>query len=344
MTRVSIVGGTGYVGGELIRLVLGHPYLELGQVISRSRGGHPIHSAHPHLRGHVQQLFAPPDELEPADLLLLALPHGRAAAEIDRYAGLAGRIIDASADFRIHNQQDYARWYGSEHEAPEWLGRFVYGLPELHREELRSARYASGVGCNATALNLALLPFCRADLLDPGQPIVADVKVGSSEGGRQAREGSHHPERSGALRSYAPTDHRHGAEVEQELGRSPIHLSITAVERVRGVLATCQLFVREALDERKLLGLLRETWEGEPFVRVVHDRRGNFRHPDPKILTGSNHADVGFAVSRDGRRVVALAALDNLMKGAAGSAIQAANLMLGLDETSGLTFPGIHPA
>src|SRR5689334_538431 len=179
--RVSIVGASGYVGGELLRLLLWHPEVELAQATSGRNAGRYLYQVHPNLRGRTTLQFVHPDKLEPCDLLFLALPHGEAAAAIGRYAELAGRIIDCSADFRLSDPAEYRRWYGEEHPAPDWLGRFVYGLPEVSREALRAARYASGVGCNATASNLALLPLVRAGLVDVTRPAVIEVKVGSSE-------------------------------------------------------------------------------------------------------------------------------------------------------------------
>ena len=344
MVRVSIVGGTGYVAGDLLRFLIGHPQCELGQVISRSRAGRFVHSAHPNLRGHTQLKFSPPQALEPAEVLFLGLPHGQAAKDIDRYAGLADYVLDSSADFRLSDDAMVRRFYGEDHLAPEWQEKFVYGLPEMNREAIRGARFVSGVGCNATAVNLALWPLVRAGLADPERPVIAEIKVGSSEGGGSFGESSHHPDRSGVVRSYAPVGHRHTAEVLQQTGLSDVHLSVTAVEMVRGALATCHVFATEPVSERDLWGAYRECWGDEPFVRLVHDRRGNFRHPEPKLLAGSNHADVGFAMDEKGTRIVALCAIDNLGKGAAGSLIQCMNLMLGFDESTGLGFPGLHPA
>lgn len=223
------------------------------------------------------------------------------------------------------------------------------------RDRLRQARYASGVGCNATATNLALLPLVRADMLDLSQPIIADVKVGSSEGGAESSDASHHPERSGAVRSYAPAGHRHIAEVEQMLeiewarrGQQPngaptIHMTVTSIEMVRGVLATVHAFLRQPAQEKDLWRAFRACYADEPFVRIVKSNVGIFRLPEPKILAGSNWADVGFALSEDGRKVTLLCAIDNLMKGAAGSAVQCLNVMMGWDERTGLEFPGLHP-
>lgn len=341
--RVSIVGASGYVGGELLRLLLLHPGVTVAQATSGRLAGRYIHQAHPNLRGLSPLQFVHPEQLEPCDVLFLALPHGEAARGIGRYAGLAERIVDCSADFRLETPEAYRRWYGEEHPAPEWLGRFVYGLPEISRERLRGARYASGVGCNATASNLALLPLVRAELVDVTKPVLVEIKVGSSEGGAQSSESSHHPERAGAVRSFAPVGHRHTAEVRQASGLSDVHLSVTAVELVRGALATAQVFAARPVGEKELWQAYRGFAKGQPFVRIVKERQGTYRYPEPKILAGSNYADVGFALDAESGRIVSICAIDNLMKGAAGSAVQCMNLMCGLDETAGLGFPGLHP-
>ncbi|MCC6742579.1 MAG: N-acetyl-gamma-glutamyl-phosphate reductase [Acidobacteria bacterium] len=341
MLKVSIAGGSGYAGGELIRLLLFHPEVELAQVTSERRAGSFVHSVHPNLKGATGLRFVRFDDLEPCDVLFLALPHGRSATDIDRAASLCDRLVDLSADFRLRNPGVFRQWYESEHPAPEWLDRFVYGLPELHRDALREARYASGVGCNATAVMLALLPLARAGLIERA---ICDLKVGSSEAGSSATSSSHHPERSGAVRSFAPAGHRHHAEVAQELGPFELHLSATAIEMVRGVACTAHVFLREAIDEREAWALFRSAYAGEPFVRIVRERSGIHRLPDPKLLAGSNFCDVGFERDPRSNRLVVISALDNLMKGAAGTAVQVMNLMTGVDETAGLSFPGLHPA
>lgn len=206
----------------------------------------------------------------------------------------------------------------------------------------------SGVGCNATATNLALWPLFRADLVDRARDVIVEVKVGSSEGGNRPSEASHHPERSGVVRSYAPVGHRHTAEVIQALAATgdvpPIHLSVTAVELVRGALATAHVFLKDtSITEKDLWRVYREAYRDEPFVRIVKERSGVYRLPEPKILAGSNHADVGFVLDERTGRVVSICAIDNLMKGAAGTAVQCLNLMLGWEETLGLEFPGLHP-
>jgi len=336
----------------LLRLLIGHPEVEVAQVTSESRAGQYVHSVHPNLRGRALLKFTSMAQLSPCDCLFLALPHGEAMKRIEHFADLAPRIIDLSADFRLRDPSAYVRWYGHEHAAPEWLERFVYGLPELHREEIRRAHYVSGVGCNATASNLALWPLIRADLVDRTKEIIVDIKVGSSEGGAKATPASHHPERSGVVRSFAPVRHRHTAEVIQEMSGDgaplSVHLSVTSVEMVRGVLATAHVFaspaqVGEGLNARVLWRAYREAYGSEPFVRIVRESRGIHRYPEPKILAGSNYCDVGFDFDPETGRIVAIAALDNLMKGAAGTAVQAMNLMFGWEETTGLEFTGLHP-
>jgi N-acetyl-gamma-glutamyl-phosphate/LysW-gamma-L-alpha-aminoadipyl-6-phosphate reductase len=281
------------------------------------------------------------------DLLFLCLPHGSAAGRIDQFATLADRIVDLSADFRLRRADDYPRWYGSAHAAPAWLDRFVYGLPELLRTEIASATHVSGVGCNATATTLAIWPLAVAGLLDTSRDIICEVKVGSSEGGATSSDATHHPERAGVMRSFAPTGHRHTAEVVQALQLRGItcgvHLSATAVDNVRGVLATAHAFVKSGTAERDVWKAYRETYGAEPFVRIVKERAGLYRYPEPKIVAGSNYADVGFELDAKTGRVVSLCAIDNLMKGAAGTAVQCANLMMGWDERLGLEFPGLHP-
>jgi N-acetyl-gamma-glutamyl-phosphate/LysW-gamma-L-alpha-aminoadipyl-6-phosphate reductase len=286
-------------------------------------------------------------DLEPCDLLFLALPHGMAQQHIAEFADLAPNLIDLSADFRLHDVTLYRQWYGQKHAAPEWLTRFIYGLPELHRAELAGANYASGVGCNATVTILGLYPLFVTNLVDRERGVVVEVKVGSSEGGNRSGPASHHPERSGAVRSFAPVGHRHTAEVVQELalgGPPPIvYFSATAIELVRGVLATAHIFLKDSLTERDLWRVYRKAYGAEPFVRLVKERRGIYRYPEPKILAGSNFCDVGFALDEGTGRVVVMSAIDNLMKGAAGTAMQAMNVMCGWPETMGLEFTGLHP-
>ncbi len=345
MIKAAIVGASGYAGGELLRLLLAHSDVEVTQITSTSYVGQYAYFVHPNLRGHTKLRFVHLSDLEPCDLLFLALPHGVAMERIDEFAALAERIVDLSGDFRLRDSDDYGRWYEREHPAPAWLARFVYGLPELHRDQLAGARYVSGVGCNATVTLLALWPLYRRGLV---RETVVEVKVGSSEGGNKPSPASHHAERSGVVRTYSPAGHRHVAELLQELKLGPdkprsLHFSVTSVDIVRGALATCHCLMREPVAERDAWTMYREDYAEEPFVRLVRSRRGIHRYPEPKLLSGSNYCDVGFAADPDGQRLVVVAAIDNLMKGAAGTAVQAMNIMYGWPETTGLEFPGLHP-
>ncbi|HUG55438.1 MAG TPA: N-acetyl-gamma-glutamyl-phosphate reductase [Candidatus Limnocylindrales bacterium] len=343
--RVGIVGAGGYAGGELLRLLLAHP--EVREVVpgSASLAGKPVSAAHPNLRRRAPLAFVPYAEVDGCDVVFLSLPNG--SHRLAEFRSRGRLVIDLSSDHRLRDPADYERWYGAPHPDPERLAESVYGVPELHRDRIRGARLLSGAGCNATASILALLPLFRAGLVDRSRPVVVECKVGSSEGGREASEDSHHPERAGIVRSFRPVGHRHTAEIEQELavhgGRPRVDLSVTAVELVRGVLATAHVPVAGPLDDRSLWKAYRDCYGSEPFVRIVKERTGIFRFPEPRLLAGTNFADVGFAADPRGDRVVALCAIDNLVKGAAGNGVQAMNVALGLPEDAGLTFPGLHP-
>ena len=331
MINVSIIGGSGYAGGELLRLLLAHPNVQIDQVTSRSNLGRYVYQVHPNLKNQTQLKFSDPDAVEPVDFLFLALPHGQTQQKIEDYAQLAEKIVDLSADFRLRSADDYQTWYGQVHSAPDWLPKFIYGLPELHREEIRSANYVSGVGCNATASNLALLPLVNSGLIDPSSPILIEIKVGSSESGALGNAGSLHAERSNVVRTFSTFGHRHTAEVLQTMGVEDVSLTLTAVGLVRGVLATAVWKAYRSIAHEN------------PFIRIVKEKRGIYRVPEPKILAGSNFADLGFDLDESTGRLVSICAIDNLMKGAAGSAVQCMNLMMGWDETLGLEFMGLHP-
>ena len=221
--------------------------------------------------------------------------------------------------------------------------KFVYGLPELHRVELATASYVSGVGCNATASNLALLPLVKADLLDTSSPVFIEIKVGSSEGGAEGNSGSLHAERANVIWTFSAFGHRHTAEVIQEMGVTDVSLTMTAVDLVRGVLATAHAKVKQGVTTKDLWKAYRALANENPFVRVVKEQRGIYRVPEPKILAGSNYADLGFELDESKGHIVAMCAIDNLMKGASGSAVQCMNLMMGWDEALGLEFMGLHP-
>jgi N-acetyl-gamma-glutamyl-phosphate/LysW-gamma-L-alpha-aminoadipyl-6-phosphate reductase len=343
MTTASIIGGSGYGGGELLRLLLAHPHIEVKQATSRSHLGEYVYQVHPNLRKQTQLKFSDLASLEPVDILFLAQPHGQAQNNIEHYAKLASKIVDLAADFRLRDPAFYEKWYDEKHSAPDWLSRFVYGLPELHRLELGSASYVSGVGCNATASNLALLPLVKADLLDKSSPIIIEIKVGSSESGAEGNAGSHHAERANVIRTFSAFGHRHTAEVIQEMCVDQVSLTMTAVDLVRGVLATAHAKVKQGVANKDLWKAYRAVANENPFVRVVKEQRGIYRVPEPKILAGTNYADLGFELDESTGHIVAMCAIDNLMKGAAGSAVQCTNLIMGWAETTGLEFSGLHP-
>ena len=338
--KVSIVGASGYGGGELLRLLLQHPRVEIHQCTSERFVGKPVTRLHPNLRKRTNLKFCSIQDLEPVDLIFTALPHTRCMQKFSDFSTLADRIVDLSADFRLKDADIYRKWYGVDHSQPDKLGDFVYGNVELHREEMKQARYISGAGCNATATILPLWPLFKEGVVDTARTVIAEAKCGSSEGGNSASEASHHPERSGCVRSYRPTGHRHIAEMEQELG-NPVHFSATSIEMVRGILVTAHLFVKDGITEKDIWKTYRGVYGQEPFIRIVKERQGLYRYPEPKILVGSNYCDIGFEL--EGERLVVISAIDNLMKGAAGQAVHAMNVMCGFEETQGLEFTGLHP-
>lgn len=340
MIRVSIVGGSGYAGGDLLRILLFHPEVEICQVTSERHAGKFVSTVHPNLRKLCKLKFVTIDELEPCDVLFLGLPHGHTMRRLTEFEGLAETLIDLSADFRLNDAAQYQRWYGKAHSYPERLTDFVYGIPELHREAMTGAKRIASAGCNATATILALHPLYKAGVVESA---VVEVKAGSSQGGNSASDASHHPERSGVVRSYKPTGHRHVGEMVQELGADNIHFSATSIEMVRGILATCHVFLNTALEEKDIWKLYRSAYGSEPFIRIVKERSGIHRYPEPKLLAGGNYCDIGFEKDPHSNRLVVVSAIDNLMKGAAGQAVQAFNIALGFEESLGLEFPGLHP-
>lgn len=345
--EVSVVGGSGYAGGELLRLLYGHPRVRIKQTTSARNAGQRVALIHPNLRGLASLTFIPPSELEPCDLLFLAVPNGESMSSMERWLPLAGKIIDLGADFRLHDAQTWKAWYGTEHAAPALLPDFVPGIPELYADRIRDARLIAGPGCEAVLSILCLLPFVRRGLIR-GRGIVIDAKMGSSQAGASPSAASHHPERAGAVRSYKPTGHRHAAEIEQALKpfdeEISVGISATAVEMVRGILATIHARLSDpSLGEREAWLALREEYRDKPFVRIVKQSRGLYRYPEPKILQGTNFCEIGFEKEERSDRLVILGAIDNLVKGTSGNGVQCMNLMYGWPETLGLEFPGLHP-
>lgn len=340
---VAIAGASGYAGGEFLRLALAHPKLNVTQVTSERFAGQGVQQVHPNLRSVTKLRFTPFAQLQPADVIVSALPHGELLQQADALLTQAGTFIDLSADFRQIDPVIRQRHGMAEHERPELAATFVGAIPELNRKQLQQATRIAGAGCIATATILALTPLIRAGLSTRADVIV-EAKIGSSAAGNAPGSASHHAERTGVIRTYSPVGHRHTGEIEQALGGgSRIHLTATAVERIRGILVTAHVFLADGTSELDARAAFRDSYEDEPFIRLVTERRGIHRVPDPKILDGSNWCDIGFALDNDSGRLVVMAAVDNLVKGTAGHALQSLNIARGWDETLGLTFPGLHP-
>jgi LysW-gamma-L-alpha-aminoadipyl-6-phosphate/LysW-L-glutamyl-5-phosphate reductase len=336
--KVTVAGGSGYIGGELLRLLLGHPRVTIAAVTSARRAGRRVDEAHPNLRGLTDLRFTDPACLGDPGVVLLAGPHRQTMSVMPALLRQATQVIDLSGDFRLRDPAVYARYYQVDHTAPELLGSFVTGLPELYREQIRDADRISVPGCMATAAILALAPL--AGLLRG--PVQIDARCGSSGAGAAASPANLHSERSGALRVFAPVSHRHEAEITQATGLE-VRMSATGVEAVRGVQVLCRARLAEGTGEPAIRAAYRGAYRDEPFVRIVAHHRGTYRYPEPKILLGSNFCDVGFALDRAAAQVTVIAALDNLVKGGAGNAVQCLNIRLGWPERLGLEFPGLHP-
>lgn len=337
--RVGVVGGSGYIGGELLRLLLGHPHVEVAAATSNRYQRKRVDGLHPNLRGRTDLRFVTPEQLGEYDVLMLATPHRQTMVGMRGFMRHAGVIVDLSGDFRLADPQTYERHYGLAHTEPDLLESFTPGIPELHRKRLGEADLISVPGCMANAGILALYPAARTGLLGPD--VTIDARTGSSGSGSDAGPANVHAERSGAMRVFAPTSHRHSAEVEQVTGLR-VKMTATGVEAVRGVQVLARGELADGADEAALRTAYRECYADEPFVRVVAHRSGTYRLPEPKILNGSNYCDVGFAV--EDRDVLLIGALDNLVKGGAGNAVQCLNIRFGWPEQLGLEFTGLHPA
>jgi N-acetyl-gamma-glutamyl-phosphate/LysW-gamma-L-alpha-aminoadipyl-6-phosphate reductase len=349
MMRIGIIGGSGYVGGELLRLLLLHPQAEVTMVTSRQSVGEFIFNVHPNLRGLTQLKFVPQDMAElqkNCDLIFTATPHGGSVNLVPKLLEAGLKVIDMSADFRLKNPADYEKYYGWTHAHPEMLKDAAYGLPELHRDEIKNAKLVACAGCEATAAILGLAPIVKAGLIDKDK-IVVDLKVGSSGGGSKPTLASHHPERFGGVRPYKVAGHRHIAEVEQELAPlgEPVKISFTphAVNMVRGILATIHTFPKQPIASKDVWKALRGMYGNEPFIRIVKYLKGPYQLPDPKITIGTNYCDVGFEIDEHANRLIMFSAVDNMVKGAAGQGVQCLNIVMGIDETTGLKSTGFHP-
>ncbi|MHB8567489.1 MAG: N-acetyl-gamma-glutamyl-phosphate reductase [Nitrososphaerales archaeon] len=348
--RVGIVGASGYVGGELLRILVNHPKVTITVATSKQYDGEVLYRVHPNLRSFTELKFSE-SKLENitsnCDFVFTSVPHGSAVNLVPALQKTGIKLVDMSADFRLRDPLAYEHWYNYKHPHPELLGSIVFGIPELYREKIRNSNTVANPGCMAVTSILALAPFVKAGMIDL-EHIVVDSKIGSSGGGTKPTIGTHHAERYGVVRPYKPVDHRHTAEIEQEMSNLSgvkVKISMTphAVNLVRGILCSIHTFGKEKLETPTVWKVLREFYQGAPFIRFVKDKKGLSKYPDPKILPGSNFCDIGFEIDPRLNRLLLLSATDNLVKGAAGNGVQCMNLMCGFDEREGLTFPGLHP-
>jgi N-acetyl-gamma-glutamyl-phosphate reductase len=335
MIRTAILGASGYVGGELLRLIAAHPSLAPAKLFGESKAGRLLGAVHPHLAA------AYPDtrierfegaDLEGVDVIFAALPHGRSQKLASSILDRGVPFVDLGADFRLGDAETYQRWYGHAHQTPELLGHFVYGIPELKREDIREAKAVAAAGCYATVAILALKPLVEAGLVN-SDSLIVDAASGVSGAGREAKEATGFSTVDGSFSAYGLLSHRHTAEMEMAIGGTVLftpHL----VPMTRGILATCY---GEATGPCDPLQALHEAYACEPFVHVTD------QPPATKWVSGSNGVQLTARYDERTGRVLVLSAIDNLGKGAAGQMIQCANLMLGLDEETGLTTTGVYP-
>ena len=346
--KAAIIGGSGYGGAEMARRLLVHPDVELVRVASIDHVGEPLGAVHPNLEGATDLKFedlTPAEAARGCDVALLALPHKVTAAKVPELIAAGVKIVDMSGDFRLRDAAVYERYYGAKHPHPDLLGTFVYGLPELNRAEIKAAKYVASPGCFATSMELALLPLVRGGLLGGATVHVTGV-TGSSGSGIAPGPTTHHPSRAGNLRTYKPLEHQHVPEVVQTLadaGGKGIELRFVPISAplTRGIFTTCFVELAADVDAGRLAALFTESYAREPFVR-----RPAKRLPEVVAVAGSNYVEVGFAVGpiADGKRTITcFAAIDNLIKGGAGQAIQNMNLVLGCDEKASLEDVGNWP-
>jgi len=333
MIRTAILGASGYVGGELLRLISAHPELRATTLLGDSKAGRRLATVHPHLApAYPEATIEKFGDLDGVDLVFAALPHGKSQEIAPAVLEAGIPFVDLGADFRLDDAATYERWYSHSHQAPELLNKFVYGIPELNRDAIRGSKAVAAAGCYATAAILALKPLVDAGLVKPGS-IIVDAASGVSGAGREIKEATAFNTVDGSFAAYGLLNHRHTAEMEMALGGVVLFTPHLA-PMTRGILATCYGEAGGASDP---LEALRAAYADEPFIHVTADP------PATKWVAGSNGCQVTARYDERTGRVLALAAIDNLGKGAAGQMIQCANLMLGLDEAAGLTACGVYP-
>lgn len=338
MIGFALFGASGFVGGELLRLCAAHPELRPVRLFGDSQAGQSLADVHPHLALAYPDLRVErfePGMLDGVDLVFAALPHGQSQALAPDILARGIPFVDLGADFRLQDPGEYQHWYGEPHHAPELLDRFVYGIPELNREAIRVNRCVAAAGCYPTAAILACKPLVEAGLIEPGSLIV-DASSGVSGAGRAAKEATAFNTVAESLAAYGLINHRHTAEMQASLGQDVLFTPHLAPVN-RGILATCYGKAARPMAEAEPLDVLRAAYADEPFVQVTD------KSPATKWTLGSNAVQITARYDPRTGRLLAIAALDNLVKGAAGQMIQCANLMLGLDEAAGLPVVGTMP-
>lgn len=342
MISVGIVGGTGYTGVELLRLLATHPEVEVKIITSRSNEGVGVADMFPNLRGHLDLVFSKPDSetLKSCDLVFFATPNGTAMKLVPELLEAGVKVIDLAADFRLKQEQVWQKWYGMEHACPELLQETVYGLPEINRAEIEQARLVANPGCYPTAVTLGLLPLIEAGLVDLSS-IVADCKSGVSGAGRGASVAALMGECGESFKAYAVPGHRHLPEIAQnltEIAGVPVNLTFVPhlLPMIRGIHATLYLNIQQQADWQ---GLYEKRYQDEYFVDVLP--AGS--HPETRSVRGVNNNRIAVHQPQDGNVLVVLSVIDNLVKGAAGQAVQNMNIMFGLKETAGLESVALLP-
>lgn len=339
--KAAVVGASGYAGVELFRLLAGHPEVKLAGAYDVRNVGKRVSDVHPNLRGIVELKIAEPNYAKigkQVDAIFVATPHGVAMKFVPKLLGGKAKVVDLSADYRFEDVKVFERYY-IKHESPQL--KAVYGLPELHRAEIKRARLVANPGCFPTAAILSLAPLVKRRLIDLDH-IVIDAKTGTSGAGAAPSEVTHHPTTGANIRAYAATTHRHAPETDQELSKLAgqtvkAHFTPHLIPIVRGILSTAHVFLKKSVGRKALLGLYRKFYAREPFVRVVEEL------PQVNFVVGSNYCDIGLECDAKSNRVVVVAAIDNLIKGASGQAIQNMNLMFGFDGAKGLEAPALRP-
>ncbi len=336
MIRVGIVGGTGYTGAELLRILLRHPQVSISAITSRGEAGQPVSEVFPHLRGSLDLCFTEPnpDALAACDLVFFATPNGTAMQTTPELLGRGVRVIDLAADFRLKDVALWERWYGMPHQCPELLAEAAYGLPELNREAIRDARLVANPGCYPTAVTLGFLPLLEQQAIDPTW-LIADVKSGVSGAGRKATTGLLMAEVGESFKAYSVSGHRHAPEITQNLKQfAGVDVELTFVPHlvpmIRGIETT--LYARLTDTSIDLERLYAERYAQEPFIDLMPGG-----HPDTRSVRGANLCRIAVGRQGDGGAVVIVqSVIDNLVKGAAGQAVQNMNLMFGVAESTGL--------